>query len=103
MLQGDLILIEFPGLLLWGIPGLLVWLVGQVFVFRAALARPERSPRGLRLTTVGIGLFMLGLAVGLALAAVVRGVWPVAVIVVLVAGSISAAFFRWATRISDSD
>jgi hypothetical protein len=42
-------------------------------VFRAALARHERSPRGLRLTLVGIGLFMLGLTVGVALAAVVRG------------------------------
>ena len=96
-------LMEFPVLLLWGIPGLVVWLVGQLFVFRAAVARHERSPWGLRLTTVGIGLFMLGLTAGLALAAVGRGVWPVAVVVVLVTGSISAFFFRWATRISDSD
>jgi hypothetical protein len=76
-------LTEFPGLLLWGIPGLLVWLVGQTLVFRAALARHERSARGLRLTMVGVGLFLLGLTVGLALAAVVRGVWPVAVVVVI--------------------
>jgi hypothetical protein len=103
MLQADLMLMEFPGLLLWGIPGLLVWLVGQVFVFRAAAARHERSPQGLRLTTVGIGRFMLGLTVGVALAAVVRGVWPVAVMVVLVAGSLSAVFFRWAAGISDPD
>src|SRR5258706_6264671 len=96
-------LTEFPGLLLWCIPGLLVWLVGQVFMFRAAFARHERSPSGLRLTTVGIGLFMLGLTAGLALAAVVRGVWPVAVVVVFVTGSISAFFFRWATSISDPD
>ena len=96
-------LTEFPGLLLWGIPGLLVWLVGQAFVFRAALARHERSPRGLRLTMVGIGLSMLGLTVGLALAAVVRGVWPVAVVAVTGSGSLSAVFFRWATRVSDSD
>jgi hypothetical protein len=32
---------------------------------------------------VGVGLFLLGLTVGLALAAVVRGVWPVAVVVVI--------------------
>ena len=95
-------LTEFPGLLLLGIPGLLVWLLGQAFVFRAALARHERSPRGLRLTMVGIGLFMVGLTVGLALAAVVRGVWPVAVVVVIGSGSVSAVFFLWASRVGSS-
>jgi hypothetical protein len=51
---------------------------------------------------VGIGLFMVGLTVGLALAAVVRGVWPVAVVVVIGSGSVSAVFFLWASRVGSS-
>jgi hypothetical protein len=95
-------LTEFPGLLLWGIPGLLVWLLGQAFVFRAALARHERSPRGVRLTLVGVGLFTLGLTVGGALAALARGLWPVAVVVVTGPGSVSAVFFQWASKVGAS-
>jgi O-antigen/teichoic acid export membrane protein len=93
---------EFPGLLLWGVPGLLVWLVGQVFVFRAALTRHERSLRGLRLTTVGFGLFMLGLTVGVSIAAVARGVWFVAVVLAVGPGLSSLFIFRWAGRVGVS-
>jgi hypothetical protein len=41
-------------------------------VFRAVIARRERSPRGLRLTMTGFGLFTLGVSVGLVVAAAVR-------------------------------
>ena len=63
---------EFPGLLLWGVPSLIVWLAGPLVVFRAVIARRERSPRGLRLTMTAFGLFTLGVSVGLVVAAAVR-------------------------------
>ena len=71
-------------------------------MLRVGLTHHERSPRGLRLTMVGIGLFFLGLTVGVALGAVIQGVWLVGLVVALGSGSLSAVFFRWATRVGES-
>jgi hypothetical protein len=95
-------LTEFPGLLLWGVPGLLVWLMGFVLVFRAVLTRRERSLRGPRLTMVGNGLFVLGLTVGVSIALVARGVWIVAVVVLVGGGLLSLASLSLAGLVSVS-
>ena len=75
---------EFPGLLLWGVPGIIVWLAGQVLVYRAFIARRERSLSGLRLTMVGMGLSVLGPTVPGVVAAPVRAECLVAPVVALV-------------------
>ena len=89
---------EFPGLLLWGVPGIIVWLAGQVLVYRAFIARRERSLSGLRLTMVGMGLSFLGPSVAVVVAAAVRDEWLVAGVVVVVSGSVLAVLFRLAAR-----
>jgi hypothetical protein len=94
-----MVLTDFPGLLLWGVPGLVVWVVGQTMVFVAAWWHHKRSPNGLRLTMMGLGLLIAGWGVGLALAAVARGAWPV-VAVALVLAWPSVVLFRWSGRVS---
>ena len=95
-------LLDFPGLLIWGLPGLLVWAGGQVIVLVATWRHHKRSPIGLRLTMTGLGLMIAGFCVGLAIAAVAHDVWPV-VAVALILGWPSLVLFRSAARVGLSE
>jgi hypothetical protein len=80
--------------------GLIIWAAGQALIGRALFTRQGRSTGGVRLTAIGLGLFALGLLIGLVVTAMERGTWPVAVAIVLVTGWLPVACFRFAARVS---
>ena len=84
--------------LICGVPGLIVWVTGQILVFARVLRGRRKSPLGLRLTMAGLGLSLLGMFGYVVVAAFVRGLWPVAVAVLVLVGWQPILLFWWATR-----
>jgi len=90
--------LDFGTILLWGVPGLIVWAIGQSLVLAAAVRGRRKSPLGLRLALAGIGLALLGWFVAVVVAALGAGLWPVALVVLILFGWQPILFFWLASR-----
>jgi hypothetical protein len=77
---------------------LIVAVIGQLLVVARVFRGRRTSPLGLRLTMAGFGLFVLGMFGAIVVAAFAAGLWPVAVVVIVLLGWQPVIFFWWATR-----
>jgi hypothetical protein len=85
-------------ILLCGVPGLIVWAIGLSLVLAAFVRGRRTSPLGLRLVLTGFGLALLGWFGAVVVAALAVGLWPVAMVVLILFGWQPILFFWLATR-----
>ena len=85
-------------ILLCGVPGLIVWSIGQSLVITGSVRGHQKSPIGLRLSLAGIGLALFGWFGAVVVASLGVGLWPVALVVLILVGWQPILFFWLAAR-----